>query len=264
MPIAGFVSSNELRKTRRLLIGCDGAPDTGKTEFALSAPGPGLAILLDRGIDGLLDNPSPPSTRQKNWQFKVVKVPKATQMDQAGYLKYWQEFYFQSYIPALDDAGTRSILIDGDSDSWELQRLAEFGRIAQVPQNLYSNVNAARRAMYARAHDAGKIVIATNKIKKVYVTKYGPDGKPELNSSGNEVRVWNGDYERQGFADQEYLWSIQLRHLYEPEKGWGVRITKCKADRSMEVGELWGDECNFQSLVQTIYPHISLEEWGYR
>lgn len=255
----GYVPMNQIK--RRLMIGTDGPPDSGKSEFALSAPGPGLWICLDRGL-ALLDNPNPPPARNSQFACKVVEVPLATQMSQPGYLDYWKSFYNQ-FKTALDNRDALTIVLDGDSDSWELQRLAEFGRLSKVPSNMYDNVNAARRAMYARAWDSGKIVIATNRLRKVYVPKLRPDGQPEISQSGSEVRVWNGLYERQGFADQEYLWQIQLRHFYDATKHeWGVKIMKCKPDPSLVGLDLKGGDCNFAGLVQTVYPHVSLKEWG--
>lgn len=263
---SGYLDPAIVRKSRRLMLGSDGPPDSGKTEFALSAPGPLLWLALDRGIDGVLDNSKPPATRTKQMAIKVVRVPKATQLgSKEQYLEYWRAFY-GDFAAGLDMAECRTLLLDGDSDSWELQRLAEFGKLHQVPSNLYTNVNAARRAMYARAYDAGKIVIATNKIKKVYVTKFRADGKPELTESGKEVREWNGEYSRQGFDDQEYLWGIQLRHMNRITPAgveFGVKLTKCKADKDLEGYELWGDSCNFASLVQTVYPQYDLKAWGY-
>lgn len=256
----------QARSKRRLMIGADGPADTGKSEFALSAPGPILWLCLDRGIDGVLDNPNPPATRCKDLVMKVIAVPKATQMSQPQFLDYWNQFYGE-YKRALEHPDIRTLLLDGDSDSWELQRLAEFGRLSKVPPNLYDNVNAARRAMYARAWDSGKIVIATNRVRKVFVTKINPiTQKPELNNSGNEVREWDGNYERQGFSDQEYLWGIQLRHMKRDGKSgpeWGIRITKCKADNALVGQELWGEYCNMESLVQTVYPQIPLKDWGF-
>lgn len=273
---AGFIDPDLARrqgkKFRRLMIGIDGPWDTGKTEFALSAPGPGACLALDRNFDALFDNPNPPPTRQHNFGFLVVKVPKATQLavtqNANPYLEYWREFY-KHYTTALDlpDEACRTVILDGDTDSWELQRLAEFGRLSKVPSNLYDNVNAARRAMYARAFDSGKIIIATNRVRKEYATVIDPaTQQPKLNSSGNEVREWTGDYERQGFSDQDYLWNIQLRAMREDtDKGpqFGIKIMKCKADPSLIGQELWGPECNFQTLVQLVYPTVSLTEWGY-
>lgn len=258
-----FTTGEKLRPRRRIMIGQDGPAGSGKSEFALSAPGPGMALCLDRGIDSVLDNDEPPATRQPDWGFHLVQVPKATQGSQALYLEYWKKFY-NIYLDVLNNPDCRSVFVDGDSDSWELQRLAEFGRLTKIPSILYDNVNAARKAMYSRAHDSGKIVLASNKVRKKYVTKFKDDGTPEISEQGKEVRIWSGEYERQGFGDMEYLWNIQIRHHYDESKGvFGIKILMCKNKRSLEGYEMWGDECNFQSLVQAAYPNVTLAEWGY-
>ncbi len=254
------------------MIGSDGLSDSGKSEFALSMPGPGIALCLDRGIKGVMENQNPPPTRQSNWAFKIIRVPKPGQMatakDNNPYLDYWRAYY-KDYKLAFDNVDCRSVLIDGDSDSWELQRMAVLGKIVQVPPLLYTQVNADRRALYARMFDSGKNVIATNKLKKHYVPKI-KNNKPELGSDGKPIREWDGTYERQGFEDQDYLWEIQLRHLQggrddggEHPGEFGARITKCKPNINLVGYELWGDECNFSTLVEVVYPHVKRSEWGF-
>lgn len=276
----GFLGANDSRKRRYLpglnrpgiMIGTEGQTNTGKTEFALSAPGPGIGIFLDRGFDGVLDNPNPPSTRNPDFAFKVIQAPLATQAAQPDFLSYWKSFY-EEYKKALANADCRTLLLDGDSDSWELQRLAEFGKLTQIPPIMYTNVNAARRAMIARAWDSGKIIIATNKIKDEYVTKTDDKGNPVTGNDGKEVRMKSGNLVRQGFDDQDYLWQIQIRHLYRPAsynkilkktipQAWGIRILKCKPNPPLQGEELWGNDCNFAGLVQMAYPHVALKEWG--
>jgi hypothetical protein len=252
------------RKYRRLMIGSDGPSDSGKTEFMLSIPGPGICLALDRNFDAIFDNPNPPKTRRSDWAMKVIHVPKQSAMNQERAVEYWKTFT-TSLLQAVDNADARAICIDGDSDSWEMQRLAEFGRLAKVPGHLYDGINAARRGLYARCFDSGKIIMATNKIRKVYIDKIDPaTSRVEINNSGNPVRIWNGEFERQGFSDQDYLWAIQLRHLKnEADQTWGIKITKCKAQPSLVGMELWGDDCNFLCLVQTVYPQVDPKEWGF-
>lgn len=269
----GYQSMATLRKSRRLMIGTDGLSDTGKTEFILSAPGPGLVIALDRNFDAMLKNEDPPPTRRDDFYFKSISVPLATAATQNEFLDYWRVFR-KAFYEALANPQARTIGLDGDSDSWELQRLAEFGKLTQIPPILYTGVNSARRSLIARAWDSGKIVIATNKVKGEYIDKLKADGTIELNDSGKPVRVMNGEYKRQGFEDQDYLWQIQIRHLFAPArtnivtgkaipKQWGLRIMKCKANKDLEGTELWGGDCNFAGLVQYVYPSIPLKEWGY-
>lgn len=271
-----YQTAAQILKTRRLMIGTDGLSDSGKTEFALSVPGPGIALCLDRALDGVLQNPEPPPARNPYWVFDIVPVPLASSTTQATYLEYWKKFY-ERYKLALSNADARVVLLDGDSDSWELQRLAEFGKLTQILPIHYSTVNAARRAMIARAWDSKKIIIATNKIKREYEDTFNEDGTPILDNTGKNVREWKGKMERQGFRDQDYLWQIQLHHMFKPEqivtvkgvqktipKQWGILIKKCKANMDLIGLELWGDDCNFKGLVSVVFPQVPLSDWGFK
>ncbi|MGH7181727.1 MAG: hypothetical protein ACREJN_07105 [Nitrospiraceae bacterium] len=269
----GFLPLSSLKKKyKHLLIGTEGQSDTGKSEFGMSAPGPTIYICLDRMLDGALDNPNPPAARREDIAIKMVPILLDGTGTQASYLANWKEFY-DIYTRALANPDVRTVVLDGDSDSWELQRLAEFGKLQQVPALKYVGPNAARRAMYARAFDSGKIVIATNKVKDMYKDDTDSAGKPKLGKDGNTVRVKSGEQESQGFGDQDYLWHIRLRHLYRPasvdlagniqEQEWGIRILKCKANTALIGDELWGSDCCFETLVRYVYPHIPISEWGY-
>ncbi len=271
----GFVSPSKLRVRPRLMIGTDGRTNTGKTEFILSAPGPGIILCVDRGFDSMLDNPHPPATRRNDYAFKVIAAPQASQSDDPKfYFEHWKAFY-TAYRAALNNADARTVAIDGDADSWELQRLAEHGRLTNIwPQTKYGDVYAARRVMISRAWDSGKIIIATNRVSDEYLIVRDAKGNPLLDKEGQPKKEKSGGITRKGFPDQDYLWQLQIRHLYAPRgfntitkkptpAQWGLRILKCKADTTHEGVELWGQDCNFQSLVQLIYPQVTLKEWGY-
>jgi hypothetical protein len=265
---AGYLPPEQARlkagsKFRRLLIGTEGRSDSGKTEFCLSAPGPGIILCLDRGFDALYDNPNPPPTRRDDFAFRVIMAPgNQGGKDQQDYLAHWNNFK-QDFYTALQNPEARTVVVDGDSQSWELQRLAAHGKLTGIyPATRYTDVYAARRNLINRAWDSGKIVICTNMVSAEYKTVLDAEGRPVMDG-GQEKREKTGNYERKGFPDQEYLWQIQLRHLYNKDKGiWGIRILKCKPDPSLIGFELWGDECNFASLVSVTHPHVDPKEWG--
>lgn len=273
----GFTTAAEARRRRFLpglkrpgiLISTEGETNTGKTEFAMSCPGPGILLAVDRGYDACLDNPDPPPSRRLDFMFKEFAISANTQA--ADHVTLWKDFYAQ-YIKALNNLDARTVVIDGDSDTWELQRLAEFGKLQQIPSIMYVAVNAARRVMINRAYDSGKIVVATNKLKPEWSTKKDEAGNVVL-KDGKEVRENSGKLVKQGFDDDNYLWSIQLRHLYSPPRfnsktgkeipqQWGIRILKCKANPGLIGNELWGDSANFAGLIQLAYPNVELSAWG--
>lgn len=276
---AGFRPASESRSKRYLpglkrpgiMIGTEGETNTGKTEFILSCPGPGIVLAVDRGYDSMLDNPNPPASRRDDFAFDEIKLSTAAMAE--DHKANWKNFY-ERYLEALRNPDARTVGIDGDSDTWETQRLAEFGRITQVPPIMYTGVRASRKAMYYRAYDSGKIIVATNKLKPEYVAKMDDNGLPIM-KDGKEVREKSGELTRQGFDDDSYLFSIQLRHLYHPPHAskatgrmspqqWGMRVLKCKPNPELIGQELWGDDCNFATLIQLAYPQVPLHEWGIR
>lgn len=268
------------QRFRGLMIGTEGRANSGKSEFFLSGPG-GTVLALDRGYEQCLDNDSPPETRNADaFAFKRITVPLATQMSQANYQASWVEYLMKEYLPTLAIPESRMFVVDGESDSWEWQTLAGFGKLTQIPPLMRTELNAARRAMYARAKDSGKICLFTHRLKKQYETVYDANGKavPDPIQAGKDLREWFGQYERSGYGDHEYLFALQLRHLYEPATTrpnailhrdvavparWGVQIMMCKSNRKLEGDILWGDDCNLPSLLQYVYPQIDLKEWGY-
>lgn len=268
----GYKARDEVMAIRKTIISSGGLSDSGKTEFICSAPGPGVVLCIDRNFQGMLDNPEPPAARQSDFLFKVISIPLYIQGRQEDFVEYWKRIR-KDFYDTLDVQGLRTLGFDGDSDSYELQRLAAFGKLQGVPSINYTEVNAARRAFIARAHDSGKIVICTNKLKPIYMDKINPQtGQVEIADSGRPIRIPSGEYEFKGFEDSDYLWQIVIHHMYKApymhpvlkkmtEPQWGLKITKCKPRKALEGHELWGSDCNFAGLVQYVYPNIPLGEW---
>jgi hypothetical protein len=278
VPLNGYMTQNQvLHKGGNALpmcIGIDGQPSGGKTELALSAPGNIVCVTIDRGHVGLMLNPNPPKTRNKNVYWKVLEPPMPTAAAQTDFTAFWQLVRTESYA-AVGHKEVRSVVFDGDSDSWEIQRMAEFGKLTQIPSHLYTTVNAARRAFYSRLKDSGKFVVLTSKMTKEYKTVYGPNGQPELNDKGQPKRQWTGQWERKGFDDLDYSLEMSL-HCYRADAKYddtGVflvsggefraRLDLCKSDRSLEGSEFGGEDCNLPVILRTVYPQIPLKEWGY-
>jgi hypothetical protein len=269
----GLYSPPAIEKYKGVLIGTEGESESGKTEFMASGPGPGVILCVDRGHVAMLDNPHPPTTRCPDFAFKVIDIPLQTQTNVDGYKSGWAEFKSWLY-KALSNADCRTVGIDTDSASWELQQLAEFGKLTQIPPLMRTGVKAARRAIVAKCADSGKIVVGSNMLTDEYVTVVDGEGRPTL-KDGKEQQEKTGKRRRQGFPDQDYLWQIQIRHLVDPAKEnprtgkkiprqFGIRILKCKVNGELVGEELWGPECNMESLLRLCYPNIPKEKWGFK
>lgn len=273
------------RKLKPVMIGTEGEQNTGKTEFLFSVPGPGIILCYDRNFEAALDNPNPPPARRPvhdNYALKAVTAPmNGTLADMKGYTDYFiacrKEFY-----TALDIPEAVSVMADGDSDFFELQVLATFGKTQGIfPQTRWGDVYAPKRAMIARAWGSGKIIVSTNKLTDEYVEIIGANGLPEIDQqTGLPKKVKTGNLKRQGFKDNKYLYNIQIRHLHRdggvkviekgPLKGkevkvpgqFGLVILECKVNTELKGAELWGDKCNFRGLMELVYPNVDPRDFG--
>src|SRR4051812_32163849 len=146
---SGFITLQEIVAKRRLLIASEGEADSGKTEFYLSAPGPGMATVIDRGYDGVQRNPRPPKTRRADFGLNVIKVRQEVTQAQfsqnTDQNEYLQDYMLvkNSFYASLTNKEAATAVIDTDSDFWKLQELAAFGKISQIPPMMREYVNAA-------------------------------------------------------------------------------------------------------------------------
>lgn len=281
----GFKKPDAARRRgplKGLMIRSEGEADTGKTEFLMSAPGPGAVLVLDRGFDAAFDNQAPPSTRREDFGFKVIKVPSQSESKDAAYFgPYWADILV-NYVKALGEPSIRTVCIDGDNHGWDVQRLAEHGKLTGVyPATKFSGVYGARRSFIWRGWDTGKIIIFTNWVRDEYVEVIDPNtGLAVIDDfTGEKKKEKTGKKTQTGFPDINYCWQICIRHLYNPPvpavmlpggriakatqpARWGLVITKAKANPNVVGQELWDEMCNFTGLVSVVYPHIPLEDWG--
>lgn len=261
-------------KRKRVMIGTEGESESGKTEFILSAPGPGIIVCLDRGHEAMLENAKPPDTRRDDFGFDIINPVKEGQTDKNGYLDAWRDVKDNHIYRHIANPDCLTLGIDTDSDLWQLQLLADFGKSTQIPQIMRTQTNINRKAFTTRLFDCGKNIIGTNMLRDDYRTITDDNGKAVL-KDGKEQTYRTGARKRQGFPDQDYLWQIQIRHFKTearylerlkktiPSK-FGIEILKCKVNGELVGTQFTGSECNFKSLVLAAYPNSTATDWGYK
>jgi len=266
-----------------VLVKTFGPTNSGKTEFALSCPDPGIHLMVDKQSDAVWDNSNPPEARRPEWGMVDYQIPMPTQA--GDYKEAWKDYYTK-LNQCWTNPDARTLVIDGDAETWDLQLLADHGKVTQIMPIARTGTNAARRALLSRLYFSGKVVVCTHRVKPEYETVIDSStGKPSMDKQGNEVRRDTGRTICAGFNDDNYLWHFVIEHFEVPPSEelvpvqigkitvqrkkvvpmtWGLRIIKCKANPSLQGTELIGDECNFPSLVQLAYPTTPLSAWGYK
>jgi hypothetical protein len=226
----------------RLLVVITGHDKRGKTHFGLTAPTPSLIISSDIGTEGVVDQfvKSGKEIYEYHWA-----LPSKQEKAKALFDKVTEVYY-----AALEDKNIRSVIIDTESELWELLRLYKFGKLDKIPSYKYGEVNAIAKRMYKKAYDHQKNLVLLRKYKKKYV--------------GAE---WHGDYEPSGYNDIDYIVQAVLtadrypRSKDETNPDFFITIDKSRHASEKEGTVLEGPMCSFQFLANELLPDVDIDFW---
>lgn len=248
---------------RRLILSVEGLEKEGKTNFALTAPGPIGYMDYDVGMEGVVEK----FLRGGHMQLPPKEVyrrtkdghphPYRSRFDGNKKVEAEREWasFEEDYYRLLNRA--RSTVIDTGTAMWELKRLAAFGKLTQVMPHNYVEANDSFRQLIHDAYDGDSNLIILHKRKAEW--KEGKDGK------GNKT----GNFERAGFADIGFLVQANLvayrvlpgEYLDESDLGFRLYIRDCRQNPELAGMTLYNDQITFQTLASLIEPESSPEEW---
>ena len=227
----------------RLIVRISGLDMRGKTTFALTAPGPIAISDMDRGLEGVANQ----FVSDKELLVASYRDMPATTADQQK--KKWETFK-DNYYTSLKSPAVKSIVWDTESESWEMIRLARFGKFTAVKPHHYAPVNREYRTMIDAAFDSNKNLIMIDKVKKQYVAK----------KSGGDAQ-WSGMYEPSGFSELRYLVQVDLEAFRSDEGEFGVRVVKCRQNATLIGMELEAEICTFPLLASLVLEGTEPEDW---
>ena len=167
---AGFLPIDTSDK-RGLIVSIEGDPNVGKTHFGFTAPGPIAVFDFDEGTSGVVKKFPNKTIFTRTFRFPIAAKVEA----EFDYKRAWDDFV-NSYMGAIQ-SGVRTVFIDTATEMWELVRLAELGRLQEVPPRFYSTVNNYWREVISRARSADIILVLSNRLKDEYVGNAKTGGK---------------------------------------------------------------------------------------
>lgn len=227
----GF-SDDVIDRPYRLVASVNGREKTGKTHFGLTAPEPIFFINVDIGTEGVLDKFQ---AEGKKIYLYDVKVPKTVSKDY--YAPMWESL--KKVFQKVYQAGTGSVIVDTDTEVYELARLAKFGKLSQVMPQHYTEVNNEYREILRLAYDSPMNSVFIHKMKAKYV---------------NNVRT--SEYEPSGFSDMEYQSQINIimqREDKEEGPEFSAFIKDCRHNPNVNGEWLRGPLCSFEFLLNLVH-----------
>jgi len=235
-------------RCRRLIMRVGGLDKNGKTHFALTAPGPIGVLDMDRGMEGVVEKFLADKTI---YVKKFRDMPAKTEKDHDARWNALED----GYHSLLGDKSIRTVVMDTDTESWEMARLAYLGKLTQVKSHHYTEVNTAYRKLVDAAFDSDKNVIFIARYKKQYVKK----------NKDSDDGAWNGAYEPAGFTELPYLVQVNLRSKLSPDPDGGftntIEVINCRQNMAL-LGEVFeGEMATFPWIAANIVEGTSPEDW---
>jgi len=244
----GF-SDDIQERPRRLIVSLSGPAKTGKTHFALTAPSPIFFINIDIGTEGVLDKFQ---AEGKKIYCLDVRVPKTTKSEKDRsdiYVPMWGNL--KVVFARVYGMGSGTVIVDTDTEAYELARLAKFGKLTQVMPHNYQEVNNEFREVLRLAFDSPMNTIFIHKVKPKWV---------------NNART--SEFEVSGPSDIEYNVQANLEtRRMDTEDGtvFCVYIKDCRQNPSLagtlmqglplQSGEARTEDplCNFEMLLSMVH-----------
>jgi len=244
---SGFNIANKAAK-RRLIVSVEGTQKSGKDHFALTAPGDIYVHDFDFGLDGVIQK-----FQDKKKIFVAeykLDIPAGTAIQDAADTArpVWEKFQ-DNYYEGLKKG--RTSVLDTATDSYEVLRMAEFGKLQQVMPHHYTPVNQAMKSMFRAASDTDSNLIVLNRMKEEWINKV-VNGKEKGEKTGNWIMA--------GYSGTYFEVQVCTR-AYKEDGQFKLLIFDCRFNPDLEGMVLEGDMLNFPMLGQLVFPDSSEEDW---
>jgi hypothetical protein len=250
--IPGFKLADGVQQPR-MIIAVDGLDKSGKSNFAFTAPGPIAYLPFDVGAEGVIEK------FQTKKQIFVPKESYETRFEN-GKAKAEATSEFARFRTDYSNAikAARSAIVDTATETWELLRLARFGKLSQIKPHHYTEVNQEFRDLVREAFDSTSNLILLHKVKAVW--KDGPTAESRASKTG--------EMERAGFSETGYLvqinvlcYRLEAEERAEGDLGFRMKILNCRQNPEIQGMVLENEQISIQTLGSLALPEFDPSVW---
>jgi hypothetical protein len=252
VPLGGTFKLANQPAPHRLVVAVDGMDKEGKTNFALTAPGPIAYHDFDIGGEGVIQKFQTDKTIfQADYGVKLIKGEEsAAVMKKAG--PVWDNFInnWKLMLAGMENGTVRTGILDTAGEAWEYLRLARLGKLTQIMPHHYTALNAEFRALIKDVFDTTGSLVLLHKLKAEW--------KNDAAGKGNKT----GNMERAGFSETGFLVQINTRAWRDYKTGdFHLTVTNCRQNPEIAGLDLVNDMCTFPTLATFVYPDTKPEDW---
>lgn len=181
---------------RRMIISVCGEEKAGKNYFSFTFPAPIYVHSFDIGLEGTIDQfVAKKEIYVAEYELEIQPGQAEPREVAESATKLWDNFV-GNYKDSLSSAGKGTVVIDTDSEVYELLRLSRFGKLTQILPHNYGPVNAEFRDVVRSAYDHQCNLFLIGRMADEWIN----DAAGKGNKTGQRIR--------RGFGDLPYLTQI--------------------------------------------------------
>lgn len=254
-PLAEMFDRSEGVVKNRLIWRSQGEWGTGKTHFALGAPGPIVMQSFDQGLEGVAIEEY---GKKDIYPIEYDWAPDA-ELEQDAAIELRDQF-IKDFAYACKHA--RTILWDKETQVWELFRYAQFGAPNDAPRNYPAlNQRYIKHINFPKSLDInfGLIQSMKDEWKTIKAKKASGEVVEKGASTGNRIPS--------GFGELEGLVHVNLYHRRENGKFY-IKVGKARgpgahAIQDQEFGPMSDDAIgmSFAEFAELAFPETTEEDW---
>lgn len=195
---------------RRMIISVCGEEKAGKNYFSFTFPAPIYVHSFDIGLEGTIEqfiDKKEIYTAEYELEVQPGQGASPQEVSESA-TRLWENFV-SNYKDSLVSARQGTVVLDTDSEVYELLRLARFGKLTQVMPHHYGPVNAEFRDIVRSAYD--------HQSNLFLIGRMGDEWLNDASGKGNKT----GQRIRKGFGDLPYLTQINALCERVDQEGGG-------------------------------------------
>ncbi len=242
--LAKYPKASSAPKHRLIWAGF-GEVGTGKTTFGLGAPGPIAVISFDKGLEGVVE----PFTEQKDIHVLEYDWSPTAELDQDEAIAL-RDQVTADFEYVIQHA--RTVILDRETDIWELFRYAEFGAPNDSPRN-YPALNQRYRRLINMPKALDINFGCVQGMKSEWAAKVNA-------KTGAQGAAATGARIRAGFGELDGLVHLNIEH-YRENGEFGMRVGKARGPGGADVQDKELPGLSFAEFAQLVFPGTDESDW---
>lgn len=220
---------------QRLILNIQGTEGSGKDHMALTYDrGPIYIHSFDQGLEGVVQKFQAKREIYSVEYELTIQPGEATDREVGEAANVIWEQFKSNYRDSLSSTRTEGmVIVDTGTESWELLRLASFGKLTQVMPHHYAKPNAEYRDLVREGYDATNVV---------WLHKEVDEWENYTDSKGQEKGRKTGNKTYKGMNDIPFLVQGNVQTWMERREGGGVDFHCTVLDKYRLNPELIGME----------------------